>query len=433
MKLTADYSLQTWIDWLLSNHSEEIDLGLDRVRQVAKKMGLLKLSPYVISVAGTNGKGSSVAMLSAIYQAAGYQVGCYTSPHILTFNERFQINGQMVSDVDITRAFFEIETARKQTNGIKLTYFEFSTLAALVIFARQTLDIVILEVGLGGRLDAVNIIDADASLITAIDIDHVEWLGDNREKIGFEKAGIMRKNQLSICSDPNTPSSIKEFAKYQEVDFYQLNKDYSLKIKDASWNFIAANTRFHSYETLPFPNLQGEFQIQNAAGVIALIQAGKHIVTQRHIVDGLQNISHAGRLQSFEVNQNNWLADVAHNVQSMAVLAEYLEQQNFKGIAIFSVLDDKDYLNMIAKISAFVTVWYIADLSVPRASSLKSIKNMLLDSGVESSSIKSFMSIAEATEYALQQNNENVLVSGSFFTVAECYNSLQQHGIQIVG
>ena len=431
MKPTDNHSLQAWIDWLLAVHPQEIDLGLSRVRQVANTMGLLQPIPYVISVAGTNGKGSSVAMLSAIYQAAGYQVGCYTSPHILSFNERFQLNGQFASDTEITQAFFEIEQARQSSNNIKLTYFEFATLAALVIFARQKLDIIILEVGLGGRLDAVNIIDADASLITAVDIDHVDWLGDNRDKIGFEKAGIMRPNQLSISSSTSSPRSVKKHALAVGADFYQVNHDYNIIVNKQNWNFESLNSCLKPCLNLPFPNLQGQFQIQNAAGVIALIQAGRLKVSQQNIKSGLQKVTHFGRLQRFEITGNHWLADVAHNVQSMTVLATHLQQIEFKGVAIFSVLDDKDYLNMIAKIMPFVSHWYIADLSVARASSLPMIEDMLVHSGVDASSITSFDSIAKATSFALQQNNQPVLVSGSFFTVAQCYNSLQTHGIQV--
>ncbi len=438
MKLTRNDSLQTWIDWLLSIHPEEIDLGLDRIRQVANTLGLFdKPRPFVISVAGTNGKGSSVAMLSAIYQAADYQVGCYTSPHILSFNERFQINGGCVSDVEITTAFEKIEQARIETNNIKLTYFEFSTLAALVIFSQYNLDIILLEVGLGGRLDAVNIIDADATLITAIDIDHVDWLGSDREIIGIEKAGIMREEKLSIIADYSAPSSVRKHATKNNVDFLEAGTDFSYEIdqtrKLTGWHFRADSERLKTFTNLPFPSLLGDFQVQNATGVIALISICPYQVSEQNIKTGLQNIRHDGRLQSLRINDSNWLIDVAHNVQSMAVLADYLQNDNFNGIAIFSVLDDKDYVNMIAKLTPFINTWYIADLDVPRASSLDTIENTLLKSGVNKSIIHRFPSIEDATKCVLEENKSQVLVTGSFFTVSQCYNSLNKSGVNTKG
>ncbi|MDX1796839.1 MAG: Mur ligase family protein, partial [Hydrogenovibrio sp.] len=261
MKPDRNSSLQTWIDWLLSLHAEEIDLGLARIREVAGKLDLLTPQPLVISVAGTNGKGSSVAMLSAIYQASGYQVGVYTSPHLLRFNERIQINGKMADDQAIVEAFDTIESVRGQT---KLTYFEFSTLAALMIFKRQPLDVMILEVGLGGRLDAVNILDADASLITAIDIDHSDWLGDDRSVIALEKAGITRPHKIAICSDNDIPDSLMQYALEHQINLKCLGTDFSYLPTTPAWQFLAQDTTFSNLTTLPYPSLKGDFQLQNA-------------------------------------------------------------------------------------------------------------------------------------------------------------------------
>jgi len=428
VELTDKTPLNIWIDWLLSVHPKEIDLGLARVSKVAKTMGLLNPKPFVISVAGTNGKGSSVAMLSSIYRAEGYNVGCYTSPHVLVFNERFQVNGRLATDLEITKAFFDIEQARQKNDNIKLTYFEFSTLAALVIFESQDLDVIILEVGLGGRLDAVNIIDADVSLITAIDVDHIEWLGSDRELIGVEKAGIMRKDKLSICSDPNAPESISAYAESNSVNLVDAKDDFSFKLNKDSWDF-KYNDEVLKY--LPFPNLQGKFQIQNAAGVIALILSTKLAVSLDAIKKGLQKVQHSGRLERFYVEGKAWLADVAHNVQAMGMLAEYLQQIKFSGNIIFSVLNDKNYTKMVSKIKPFISSWYIADLNVDRSSSISVLEKTLLDLGVKTSQIHKFPSIELATQFLIKENKHDVLVSGSFFTVSQCYNSLLKQGINI--
>ena len=262
---TIRSSLTDWLDWLLKLHAQEIELGLDRVREVAKQLDVLTPAPFVITVAGTNGKGSSVAMLVAILKVAGYKVGSYTSPHILRFNERIQLNAQPVTDQSIVAAFDAIEKARQ---GIKLTYFEFATLASLFIFKQADLDVVVLEVGLGGRLDAVNIVDAQACLLTAIDVDHIEWLGSDRDKIGFEKAGVMRLNGLSVCSDPTPPKTVLEHAKHLKVDLKLLGRDYDFESNSDNWHFKTK----HQSITLPEPNLAGQFQLQNAAGVVALLK-----------------------------------------------------------------------------------------------------------------------------------------------------------------
>ncbi len=435
MPPTPESSLQTWIDWLLALHATEIDLGLDRVSQVAERLNLLSSNAYVISVAGTNGKGSSVATLSAIYRAAGYQVGCYTSPHILRFNERYQINQTPVVDQVIVDAFVEIELARGDT---KLTYFEFSTLAALVIFAKMPLDVLILEVGLGGRLDAVNIIDADASLITPIDVDHSDWLGSDREVIGFEKSGIMRSGQLSVCSDMNPPNSIAKHAKKLGIKLWQAGKDFqAISLANQQWDLQSNQTSIPPLKALPNPSLKGLFQCQNSAGVVALIQliakSTALPVSREDIEKGLQSIQHPGRLQSLLLNNQNWLVDVAHNPQSAGVLADYLAEINFKGEAVFSVLADKDYQAMVEKMAPYIRCWHIADLNIPRNSSLSRLKTMLLDAGVAEEAIQSYDSVALATQRMLKTSVQSVLVWGSFFTVSQSYQALIEQGMLIEG
>jgi dihydrofolate synthase/folylpolyglutamate synthase len=433
-------SLAEWLDWLLALHAQEIDLGLERISQVAHKLGVLQDTPYVISVAGTNGKGSSVAMLSAIYKAEGYRVGTYTSPHILTFNERIQIDLNPVSDKDIVSAFVAIEDAR---GDVKLTYFEFATLAAWIIFKKAELDVWILEVGLGGRLDAVNALDADIALVTAIDVDHSDWLGNDRNLIALEKAGIMRQGHFAVCSDNNIPQTLFDYVKEHHIELWCLNRDFDYLMKACNsassdygcpptWQFLAKSEhKLASLDNLPFPALQGEFQLQNAAGVISIIQLSqsKLPVEGAAIRQGLAHVTHAGRLQSLVVGNQNWLLDVAHNPQSAKVLANFLAQSDFKGDAVFSVLKDKDYSEMIRQMIPFTNRWYIADLDVPRATSASQLKQTLTDVGVEPSLIVMTDDILSATRKAYEDNQANegvdVLCWGSFYTVSQCLTALK--------
>ena len=421
-------SLDEWVDWLLHLHAQEIDLGLDRIRVVAKKMQITRPAPFVISVAGTNGKGSSVAMLASILKEAGYNVGTYTSPHILSFNERIQINGTPVTDKEIVEAFDTIENQRQET---KLTYFEFSTLAALTIFNQSKLDVVVLEVGLGGRLDAVNVVDADAALITAIDIDHIDWLGDDRSVIAVEKAGIMREEHICVCSDPKPPQSLLDYATNLNADLSCLTREFSYAKANENnqvWQYL---NLVSGDESISFtkPSLQGEFQIQNASGVIALLLKIKEKleVTVDEMNAGLQKVEHAGRMQSLEVNNQAWLIDVAHNPQSAQALADYLAQQSVDGdrVAVFSALSDKDMLPMVNSITPFVKKWVIADLQIPRSTKLEELRSILLSAGIQEDDILEFESIPVAVNQVQQSNNKNVLVWGSFFTVSQALNALK--------
>jgi dihydrofolate synthase/folylpolyglutamate synthase len=421
-------TLTGWIDWLLQLHAQEIELGLDRIRLVASAMQLTRPAPLVISVAGTNGKGSSVALLVAMLKAAGYQVGAYTSPHIQFFNERIQINGNPVRDDLIIEAFTAIEAERAHT---KLTYFEFSTLAALYIFKRAELDVVVLEVGLGGRLDAVNIVDADAALITAIDIDHIDWLGSDRSVIATEKAGIMRTGKIAVCSEVNPPASLMAYANQHDVPLSQFKVDFDLQVNDQAWSFkwlASQNTDNQSavLTDLPLPALKGNFQLNNAAGVVALLSKLTSVLpVERHAIKlGLQHVSHPGRLQSITLDSQAWLIDVAHNPQSAQALADYLEQQAAMQaplgyLSIFSVLNDKDSLPMVQKMLPFVITWVIIDLEIPRATSVKALRRLLNAAGVEDRHIITKNSMQEAVTYARSCAVEDVLVWGSFFTVSQ--------------
>jgi len=431
-------NLEYWIDWLLHLHTEEIDLGLDRIRQVAESMELLRPAPIVISVAGTNGKGSSVAMLVAILKAAGYRVGAYTSPHIQRFNERIQVNGLPVTDEQITHAFAQIEAAR---GGVKLTYFEFATLAGLSVFKQSNLEVVVLEVGLGGRLDAVNIVDADAALITAIGVDHVEWLGSDRSVIATEKAGIMRSGNPAVCSEAFPPESLQAYAKKHSVPLLQLNQDFTLDVSDnldQGWSIVpllegSVPWSKEDLKKFPPPRLKGAFQIRNAAGVVmTLLSLSEQLsVSKEAVHKGLMQAQHPGRLESFDYQGQPWLVDVAHNPQSSEALAEYLSQhrpetQSGRYTAIFSVLNDKDALPMIQKISPFVQDWLVADLAIPRATSVEVLVELLRTSGVPEKNILVYSSIQQAVKVTQARSEEAILVWGSFFTVSQVYDCLDE-------
>lgn len=421
-------SLTQWIDWLLHLHADEIDLGLKRIGLVANEMHVTKPAPFIITVAGTNGKGSTVAILSSILIEAGYKVGTYTSPHILEFNERIQINNHAVSDQTIVNAFTSIEKQRKQT---KLTYFEFSTLAALSIFTESQLDLVVLEVGLGGRLDAVNIVDADATIVTAIDVDHVDWLGDDRDQIALEKAGVMRKGQISVCSDPKPPKTMLEFSEKLGVQLSCLGTDFSyeqLDNNDQAWLFKNLDNEVNY--SLTKPALHGEFQLQNASGVVRLLSSIHNLipVTVKQINAGLKSAKHPGRLESRKINHQDWLIDVAHNPQSAMVLASYLEtkaKQSKERIAIFSALNDKDMLPMVQAIVPYVKTWVIANLAIPRASGLPKLKSILINAGIDATNIVEFDSIELAVQSVKLMPNSDVLVWGSFFTVSQTLTAIE--------
>lgn len=427
--MTPDFntSLQTWLDWLLTRHPEEIDLGLERVSSVADALGLTSQLPTVVTVAGTNGKGSSVAMLDAIYRAAGYRTGRFTSPHLLRFNERIQLSGQDVDDQSLVAAFCAIEAAR---GDIKLTFFECATLAALWVFSQTPLDVVLLEVGLGGRLDAVNLVDADASLITAIDVDHQEWLGADRVQIAVEKAGIMRSGKPSVCSDPTVPESLLGYARQHQVPLQWLGRDFHYEENDQAWSFCQGSVQ---RDDLPFPALNGRFQRQNAAGVLAVIEALQSVlpVSEVAIRQGLQQVSHLGRLQHLHRFGQDWWLDVAHNPQSAQALGTFVGQMaaseaftrpGYFDVAIFSVLADKEVLPMVQALAPYVSCWALADLGVPRALPLMDLEAVLWQAGVAPENIVKYASISEAVQaYAesVESARLRLLVWGSFYTVSQ--------------
>lgn len=409
-------TLDDWLVWQEGLHGREIELGLERCRAVAERLDLCRPRYAVVSIAGTNGKGSSVAMLDAILSAAGYKVGRYTSPHLVRYNERIRIAGEAASDAAICAAFNRIDQARGE---ISLTYFEFGTLAALDLFEREQVDVALLEVGLGGRLDAVNILDADVALVATIDIDHVEWLGSDRESIGREKAGIFRAGRPAVCSDPLPPASLVEHAAELNTDLRLGGRDYGYDADGRGWNWWSGKQR---YENLPRPNLRGEFQLQNAAGALMVLEmlAPRCPVERTAIDHGLCHLSLPGRYQEFP-GPVTWILDVAHNPQSARVLAETLKVQPIAGRTHFlaGMLRDKDIGGVFSIVKDLADSWHLASLPPRRGASAAQLHEQL-----EALHVTAPVFLHESVEAACAamkkqaRSGDRVLVFGSFLTVA---------------
>ncbi len=411
-------TLKGWLDWQETLHPKSIDLGLERVAQVRQRLNQGNKQPITIIVAGTNGKGSSIAFLDAIYCAQGLRVGAYTSPHIVQYNERIKINGTAVSDEIICESFTRIEAVR---DNISLSYFEFSTLAALDIFACADLDIQLLEVGLGGRLDAVNIIDADATIVTSISIDHTAWLGETREAIGFEKAGVFRKNTAAIISDPHPPQSLVDYADKIQAPLVRIGHEFSYQKHSSDWSW---KNNTHKLAALPFPRLKGAHQYRNAAAVLTAIQVlqDKVPVSEQAIKQGLRTAYLPGRFQIINT-EPTVLLDVSHNAQAAQALAEYL-QEEFKGKpvhAIFTIMNDKDKQSVIKLMQPFIKHWYISPLDNPRNSKKADLVDAFQQCNIQQVSFdfNDFMSAFQTAKTNAQSDNGLVLVFGSFFLVSE--------------
>jgi len=397
-------------------------MGLERVRAVAKTMGIAFTCPVII-VGGTNGKGSTCAMLESILLQAGYRVGLYTSPHLLHFNERMRINGVSATDAALIASFDKIEAAR---GGISLSYFEFTTLAAMQLFADAGLDAVIFEVGLGGRLDAVNVLDADVSIVTSVDIDHTEYLGDTREKIGFEKAGIYRAGKTAICGDPVPPQSLVQHAESIGADLWLFGRDFNYQGDQQQWSFSARAQRRNA---LAYPALRGANQLLNASAVLAALDALRLRlpVSAQDVRNGLAAVELPGRFQVLP-GRPTVILDVAHNPHAAAVLAQNLGNMGFHPYtyAVFGAMQDKDIAGVIAHLKPHIDHWCVTDLPLPRAARAEEIAASLRlaygDQSVADTehSVRTFASPAEAFANALSRAGENdrIVVFGSFLTVA---------------
>ncbi len=413
--------LSEWLEWQETLHSKKIELGLERVEKVAGAMGLSAPKYKTIVVAGTNGKGSTVTILESIFHHAGYRVGAYTSPHLLHYNERIRVKQQNVDDDSLCNAFNIVDKSR---GDISLSYFEFGTLAAMQIFSESEIDVAIYEVGLGGRLDAVNILDGDVSIVTSIGIDHEQWLGSTRESIGFEKAGVFRVNRPAICGDDNPPNSLVEHANNLGAELLQINKDFSFQIlDDESWSF--SNGSLH-WDSLPKPGLYGEKQIGNAAtALMALNRIDDVLPVTRECIDrGLSNLSLPGRFQRIH-GPCEIILDVAHNLDSAKVLVDNLRKLKpaTKTIAVFAVLADKDVCGIVECVGGMFDEWHISQLDSERTLDKENLKKQL-DDCCHECVIYSYSSIAQAYKTAKNSVDESmrIVVFGSFLTVAEALN-----------
>lgn len=406
----ANLKLQEWLDYIQRIHFSAIDLGLERVLPLARALEVTRFDCPVITVGGTNGKGSVVETLQQIYRAAGYRVATYTSPHLLFFNERLCINGIVLPDAVWVRAFEVIEAARGNSS---LSFFEFTTLAALWICRQQTLDVLILEVGLGGRLDAVNSVDASVAVVTNVDIDHVDWLGDSREKIGFEKAGIFRFGGRAVCGDPSPPEALLEVARKHRVALFCYRKDYHVVSHASHWDWIGPQK---SYYGLPPPQLR----LQNVATAVMAQALLDLPTTEVAIRTGVQQAKLPGRYESIELCCKV-IFDVAHNPQATRALLERFLNENNQGrcFVVVGMLRDKDICGALLPWVHTVDTWYLASLPVERAAKATELAAILTENGAES--CYNFESVAAAFETALENSEPHdvILVFGSFYTIAE--------------
>ena len=413
-------TLDEWLAHCEQLHPKNIDMGLDRVRAVAQRMGTRFLCP-VITVAGTNGKGSTCAMLECILLQAGYRTGVYTSPHLVHFEERLRLSGVPVSATQLIASFEGVERARVENDAeVSLTYFEFSTLAILDVMARAGLDVVILEVGLGGRLDAVNIIDADCAVITSVDLDHMEFLGADRESIGREKAGIMRTGRPVVVSDPMPPQSVLDHATEIDADLWRCGVDFNVSGDKQQWSWAGRGRR---YSGLAYPALRGANQLVNAAGVLGALTALRDQlpVTAQAVRNGLAFVELPGRFQII-AGQPTLVLDVAHNPHSVAALAANLDAMGYFPTthAVFGVMADKDLTLMLDKVMPLIDKWYFTDLPTPRAATSASLMDRWqIQNTRKDATASAHPDPRQALEAAMNAADpaDRIVIFGSFYTV----------------
>ncbi|NOX43463.1 MAG: bifunctional tetrahydrofolate synthase/dihydrofolate synthase [Gammaproteobacteria bacterium] len=439
-------TLNDWLNWQETLHPNSIDLGLERVNTVLEALKLSKPDFFIITIAGTNGKGSCVAILESILLQAGYKVGAYTSPHLLRYNERIRVFGQEVEDRQLCDAFTRIDNARGQDSGsqnkdlVSLTYFEFGTLAAIDIFSHANLDIVILEVGLGGRLDAVNILDADIAVLSALDIDHTDWLGTDRETIALEKAGIFRKAKPVVIIEPDVPQSALDHADKLGSPVYRIGHDFGFQQETQAWSWWSKKTKRNA---LTYPALRGEKQLLNAAGILMVLEllAESFPVNQQNIRSGLAHVTLPGRFQVIPGSVLQIL-DVAHNPQASKTLSQTLKKQGCVGktYAVVGMLRDKDIRGVLEQMTDVIDHWIVVELNVARGEKAANIEHILCeiyaingqdDAAREtiqntfqqghSPKIEQAQSVTDGRRVALAMANERdrIVIFGSFITVAE--------------
>ncbi len=413
-------SLNEWLAHCEQLHPKNIDMGLDRVKLVADRMGLKPTMP-VITVAGTNGKGSTCAMLEAIYMQAGYRTGVYTSPHLVHFEERCRIRGESAKPEHLAEHFAKVEAVRGE---VSLTYFEFSTLAIVSLMLASDLEVLVLEVGLGGRLDAVNIFDADCSIVTSIDLDHMQFLGNDRESIGREKAGIMRAEKPAVISDPSPPQSVLDRAKEIGADLWLLGVDFNFSGDKQQWGWAGRGRR---YSGLAYPALRGANQLMNAAGVLAAVTALRQQLpaTAQAVRNGLALVELPGRFQIIP-GQPTLVLDVAHNPHSVAALSANLDAMGFYPTthAVFGAMADKDLAPMLAKVDPVIDRWYFTSLPTARAESGANLLARWNEFQAAAGNRKDVAGLAfENPQSALDaaiaaaDPTDRIVVFGSFYTV----------------
>lgn len=413
--MTAQRTLADWLAWLEQQHPKAIDLGLDRVGEVADRLGVRNLGCPVITVGGTNGKGSTVATLVSLYRAAGRRVGSYTSPHLLRFNERVCLDGQPVDDATLVAAFARVEAARAD---ISLTYFEFTTLAAFVIFRAEGLAVAVLEVGLGGRLDAVNVVDPDVAVVTSVGIDHTDYLGDTRELIATEKAGIFRAGRPAVCGDTDPPATLLAAATALRTPLLRRGIDYDFRNDGDGWSWRGPGRLL---EGLPRPALA----LENAATALAALFAAPLPVDEAAVREGLGRARLAGRLQEAAAAPQV-LLDVAHNPHGALFLMRQLPPAapGQRTLAVFAMLADKDGGGVIDACQGRVDAWFVAGLDVPRGLSGATLAGLLRERGCPVAGTYDSVSAALAAARQQALPTDRILVFGSFYTVAAAQQAL---------
>ena len=415
--------LERWLQRLEILHPKKIDLSLDRVEAVLSALGIRSPAYHVLSVAGTNGKGSCVALLECIYERAGYRVGSYTSPHLWRFNERIRLNRSDATDAEIVDIFSEIDSVRGQTT---LSYFEFATVAALLYFARRDAEIAILEVGLGGRLDAVNAVDADLAFVTSIDIDHERWLGSTREAIGAEKAGILRSRKPAVVADRNPPQSVLDHAVTLGAELLRIGVDFDYREHaDGRWDFVG---RTSTIEGLPRPSLAGHVQYGNAAGCLAAVEAlrSRLPVGHRELAEAIATVRLPGRLQRADRDGVEWIFDVAHNPAAARVLAEELGREPATGrtLAIVGLMADKDIAGVFEPLAQSVDTWIVTRSQSERASDPRDLTAAL--GALGSTDVREAGDVAAACALATRETTagDRVVTFGSFQIVGPAMATL---------
>ncbi|MDH3287806.1 MAG: bifunctional tetrahydrofolate synthase/dihydrofolate synthase [Betaproteobacteria bacterium] len=415
-------TLAEWLAYIERLHPKTIALGLERVGHVKERLALEPCFPLVV-VGGTNGKGSTCAILESILHLAGYRVGCYTSPHFLRYNERVRVGRIELPDAALVRAFGEVERMR---DDVELTYFEYGTLAALWLFVEQRVDVAVLEVGLGGRLDAVNAFDADCAVVTAVDIDHVDYLGVDREAIGAEKAGIFRAGRPAVCSDPSPPERLVRHAAEIGAGLLRIEQDFGAKVQGKHWQYWGPRG---PRSALPHPVLRGAYQLDNAAAAITALECLRERlpVAMNDIRQGLLQVELPGRFQVMP-GRPPVILDVAHNPHAARALAANLAAMGCTGrtYSVFAMFGDKDVAGVVAALAPQISHWVIAGMAGPRGADAGDLERALGAAGIGASTRCASVADAYAQACDMATENDRIVVFGSFYTVASVMALLER-------